>query len=199
MFIYFQPIYLQQLGASTMTIATVFSAFGLAMMLAHIPAGYLADRIGRKPIIVAAWTSGLIATWVMATGPVAACFHRRYAALRADRFRLRAVELLRDRGAWKTFPGARHDFDVGRFQPGCGARTDLRRLAWGAISACGRSTWSRPVSLSFRPASCSSSVPSRAMNMTLPHLRPNFGRIRASSRWWGSCSWRCSSCTCRSR
>jgi MFS family permease len=66
MFIYFQPIYLQQLGASTMTIATVFSAFGLAMMLAHIPAGYLADHIGRKPIIVAAWTSGLIATWVMA-------------------------------------------------------------------------------------------------------------------------------------
>ena len=66
MFIYFQPIYLQQLGASTMTIATVLSAFGLAMMLAHIPAGYLADRIGRKPVIVAAWTSGLLATWVMA-------------------------------------------------------------------------------------------------------------------------------------
>jgi DHA1 family multidrug resistance protein-like MFS transporter len=66
MFIYFQPIYLQQLGASTMAIATVFSAFGLAMMLAHIPAGYLADRIGRKPVMVAAWTSGLIATWVMA-------------------------------------------------------------------------------------------------------------------------------------
>jgi MFS family permease len=66
MFIYFQPIYLQQLGASTMTIATVFSAFGLAMMLAHIPAGYLADRIGRKPVIIAAWTSGLTATWVMA-------------------------------------------------------------------------------------------------------------------------------------
>jgi MFS family permease len=66
MFIYFQPIYLQQLGASTMTIATVFSAFGLAMMLAHIPAGYLADRVGRKPIIIAAWASGLIATWMMA-------------------------------------------------------------------------------------------------------------------------------------
>ena len=66
MFIYFQPIYLQQLGASTMGIATVFSAFGLAMMLAHIPAGYLADRVGRKPVIVAAWASGLVATWVMA-------------------------------------------------------------------------------------------------------------------------------------
>jgi len=66
LFIYFQPIYLAQLGADTMTIATVFSAFGLAMMVAHIPAGYLADRIGRKPLLIAAWSSGLVATWVMA-------------------------------------------------------------------------------------------------------------------------------------
>jgi MFS family permease len=66
MFTYFQPIYLQQLGANTMTIAVVFSFFGLAMMLAHIPAGYLADRIGRKPLLVAAWVAGLLAAWVMA-------------------------------------------------------------------------------------------------------------------------------------
>lgn len=66
MFFIFQPIYLQQLGADTMTIAGIFSAFGLAMMTAHIPAGYLADRIGRKPLLVAAWTSGLVAAWVMA-------------------------------------------------------------------------------------------------------------------------------------
>ncbi len=66
MFIYFQPIYLQQLGANTMTIASVFSLFGLAMMSAHIPAGYLADRIGRKPLLVAAWTLGVLATGVMA-------------------------------------------------------------------------------------------------------------------------------------
>ncbi len=66
MFIYFQPIYLQQLGANTMTIASVFSLFGLAMMIAHIPAGYLADRIGRKPLLVAAWTAGVLATGVMA-------------------------------------------------------------------------------------------------------------------------------------
>ena len=66
LFIYFQPIYLAQLGADTMTIASVFSAFGLSMMVAHIPAGYLADRIGRKPLLIAAWSSGLVATWVMA-------------------------------------------------------------------------------------------------------------------------------------
>jgi MFS family permease len=66
LFFVFQPIYLAQLGANTMTIASVYSAFGASMMVAHIPAGYLADRIGRKPLLIAAWTSGLIATWVMA-------------------------------------------------------------------------------------------------------------------------------------
>ncbi|MBN2387428.1 MAG: MFS transporter [Anaerolineales bacterium] len=66
MFFIFQPIYLQQLGADTMTTAGVFSAFGVAMMIAHVPAGYLADRVGRKPLLVAAWTCGLSATWVMA-------------------------------------------------------------------------------------------------------------------------------------
>jgi MFS family permease len=65
MFIYFQPIYLQQLGANTMTIAGVFGLFGLAMMVAHIPAGHLADRIGRKPLLVTAWAAGILAALVM--------------------------------------------------------------------------------------------------------------------------------------
>ena len=66
MFLYFQPIYLHQLGASTMTIAGVFSAFGAAMMIAHIPAGYLSDKIGRRPLLWAAWFFGLAAVWWMA-------------------------------------------------------------------------------------------------------------------------------------
>ncbi len=66
LFIYFQPLYLQQLGAGTMLVAAVFSAFGAAMMVAHIPAGYLADRIGRKPLLIAAWLAGLAATLLMA-------------------------------------------------------------------------------------------------------------------------------------
>jgi MFS family permease len=66
MFVYFQPIYLHQLGANTMTIAAVFSAFGAAMMIAHIPAGYLSDKIGRRPLLWVAWFFGLIASWSMA-------------------------------------------------------------------------------------------------------------------------------------
>ena len=65
-FFVFQPIYLAQLGADTMTIATVYSAFGAAMMVAHIPAGYLSDRLGRKPLLITAWMTGLVAVWVMA-------------------------------------------------------------------------------------------------------------------------------------
>lgn len=66
MFLYFQPIYLQQLGADSIAIGTILGGFGLAMTVSHIPAGYLADRFGRKPVLLAAWLMGLAATWVMA-------------------------------------------------------------------------------------------------------------------------------------
>jgi len=65
MFLIFQPIYLQQLGANPLTIAGIFRLFGLAMMVAHIPAGHLADRIGRKPLLVAAWAAGVLAALAM--------------------------------------------------------------------------------------------------------------------------------------
>ena len=68
MFLFFVPLYLQQLGADPILIGTVYSAFGFAMMLAHIPAGYLSDRLGRRPLLQAAWIMGLVATGVMAVG-----------------------------------------------------------------------------------------------------------------------------------
>jgi MFS family permease len=66
LFFYFQPIYLQQLGAQPLQIGAILGGFGLAMTLSHVPAGYLADRLGRKPLLVAAWLIGLAATWWMA-------------------------------------------------------------------------------------------------------------------------------------
>lgn len=62
----FQPLYLQQLGANPIDIGAILGAYGIAATLAHIPAGYLADRFGRKPIMVAAWILGAAATWIMA-------------------------------------------------------------------------------------------------------------------------------------
>lgn len=69
MFLYFQPLYLQQLGATPVTIGAILGAAGVAMAVAHIPAGHLADRIGRKPLLLAAWITAMLATWVMALAP----------------------------------------------------------------------------------------------------------------------------------
>ncbi len=66
MFLLFQPIYLQQLGASPIEIGVILGGFGAAMTLTHIPAGHLSDRLGRRPMLLAAWSVGLIATLVMA-------------------------------------------------------------------------------------------------------------------------------------
>lgn len=66
MFFYFQPIYLQQMGANPMSIGAILGVFGLVMTITHLPAGYLSDRIGRKPLIVSAWLLGVVAAWTMA-------------------------------------------------------------------------------------------------------------------------------------
>ena len=65
-FFYFQPIYLQQLGADPVQIGLILGIFGIAMTVVHIPSGYLADRLGRKPLLVAAWGLGVMATTLMA-------------------------------------------------------------------------------------------------------------------------------------
>lgn len=66
MFFNFQPIYLQQLGSSEQQIGFILGAFGAAMAVTHIPAGRLADRIGRRPLLVFAWFTGLVSTVIMA-------------------------------------------------------------------------------------------------------------------------------------
>ncbi|RPI80475.1 MAG: MFS transporter [Chloroflexi bacterium] len=66
MFWFFQPLYLEELGADPIAIGTILGGLAVAMTVAHIPAGYLADRFGRRPIIWAAWRVGLVSAWVMA-------------------------------------------------------------------------------------------------------------------------------------
>jgi MFS family permease len=66
MYFYFQPLYLEQLGASPVTIGSILGALGIAMTITLIPAGYLADRMGRRPLLRASWVIGLIATLIMA-------------------------------------------------------------------------------------------------------------------------------------
>jgi MFS family permease len=66
MFMYFQPIYLQQWGADPQTIGFVYGALGLSMMITQLPAGILADRIGPRPIMYLSWVLGLAACFTMA-------------------------------------------------------------------------------------------------------------------------------------
>ncbi len=65
-FFSFQPLYLQQLGADPIAIGAILGGYGIAQTLAHIPAGYLADRIGRRPLMRFAWIFGFVSTGVMA-------------------------------------------------------------------------------------------------------------------------------------
>ncbi len=65
LFFNFQPIYLAQLGSDPQQIGLILSAFGASMAITHIPAGHLADRIGRRPMLLAAWFMGLFAALVM--------------------------------------------------------------------------------------------------------------------------------------
>jgi MFS family permease len=66
MFIYFQPIYLKQLGASPLLIGTVFGGMGIAMAVTQIPAGYLGDKFGRLPLMLGSWGLGTVSAGIMA-------------------------------------------------------------------------------------------------------------------------------------
>ena len=68
MFYFFQPLYLQELGADPLKIGSILGLVGLATMLSYLPAGYLSDRIGRRPLICLAWIIGAFATVLMAAG-----------------------------------------------------------------------------------------------------------------------------------
>ncbi len=73
-FYYFQPLYLEQLGASPLAIGGILGAMGLAMTLVHIPAGYLADRVGRRELMWAAWGVGILTTGIMAAAKTLTAF-----------------------------------------------------------------------------------------------------------------------------
>ncbi|MBA4420490.1 MAG: hypothetical protein C0391_05035 [Anaerolinea sp.] len=66
MFIYFQPIYLQELGASPLLIGTILGVMGIAMAVTQIPAGYIGDKFGRRPLMWFSWGLGTLSASIMA-------------------------------------------------------------------------------------------------------------------------------------
>lgn len=75
LFFNFVPIYLdRQFALSEYQIGWVLGAFGLAMAVTHIPAGRLADRVGRRPLLILAWFMGLASAIIMGTAAVLPMF-----------------------------------------------------------------------------------------------------------------------------
>jgi len=66
LFIYIQPIYVQQLGADPVQIGGVLSLAGFSMAVSFLPGGILADRVSRKAMMLSGWGLGLVAALVMA-------------------------------------------------------------------------------------------------------------------------------------
>jgi MFS family permease len=66
LFLYFQPLYLQRLGADPVLIGTILGVMGLVMALAQIPAGILSDKIGSHTLMIISWLIGTVAAILMA-------------------------------------------------------------------------------------------------------------------------------------
>lgn len=66
MFLYFQPLYLQKWGANPVEIGGILGIMGVVMVAVQAPAGYLADRLGPRRIMWAAWVMGTVSTVMMA-------------------------------------------------------------------------------------------------------------------------------------
>jgi predicted MFS family arabinose efflux permease len=69
LFIYLYPLYLEKLGANAVTIGSIMSLTAVALAAAHIPAGWLADRFGRKEVMVAGWLMACLAVLAMYLAP----------------------------------------------------------------------------------------------------------------------------------
>ncbi len=69
MFIYLYPLYLAELGADAVTIGSIMSLTAVGLAAAHIPAGWLADRLGRKEVLAVGWIMATAAVLAMYLAP----------------------------------------------------------------------------------------------------------------------------------
>ena len=61
LFIFIQPIYIQQLGANPAQIGRVLALAGFGLTIAYLPGGLLADRVPRKWMLLGGWSVGIVA------------------------------------------------------------------------------------------------------------------------------------------
>ena len=63
------PLYLAKLGANGVAIGSIMSLAAVGPAVSHIPASWLADRLGRKELMAAGWLLGCLAALVMFLAP----------------------------------------------------------------------------------------------------------------------------------
>ena len=66
LFMIFQPIYLQQLGADPIQIGFIISLSMVVIGFMHIPVGLVSDRVSRKTLMILSWAIGCLAALLMA-------------------------------------------------------------------------------------------------------------------------------------
>jgi MFS family permease len=66
LFFIFQPLYMQELGASSIMIGTILGINSVGMGFMQIPMGYISDRYGRRMMLWMSWILGVLSTIVMA-------------------------------------------------------------------------------------------------------------------------------------
>jgi len=66
MFLMFQPLYLQKLGADPIAIGAILGGMGFMTTISQIPSGYLSDKFGPRPLMWASWIWGTLAACAMA-------------------------------------------------------------------------------------------------------------------------------------
>jgi DHA1 family multidrug resistance protein-like MFS transporter len=66
LFLYFQPLYLQQLGADSVAIGGIIGGVGVMLALTLIPTGILSDKFGSRNIMWSSWFLGVISAAIMA-------------------------------------------------------------------------------------------------------------------------------------
>jgi MFS family permease len=106
LFLYFQPIYLQELGADPILIGGILGVMGVVMALAQIPAGMLADRVGSRTLMIASWVIGTAATILMAVARTLPLFAAGLILYGASGFAISAMN--------RYITSVRGNFTVGR-------------------------------------------------------------------------------------
>ncbi|HET9905010.1 MAG TPA: MFS transporter [Anaerolineales bacterium] len=67
LFIFFLPLALQRWNADAVQIGVVLSMIGVAMAVVQVPAGYLSDRFGTRPLIFSSLLLGIASAVIMST------------------------------------------------------------------------------------------------------------------------------------